>query len=184
MTRRPRIFTLGHSDRSLESFFRILEGSSIRLIADVRSNPASARFPHFERHALATALADRGLSYRWFRHLGGRAPASASEAEHTAISDPGLRRYAALLNTPGIKPVVDELAGLAASTVAAILCAEKDVERCHRRFLSDRLHVLGVRVVHIVDGDTAVPHTRHPDAFVEGDHIIYRKRQLDLLTSE
>jgi uncharacterized protein (DUF488 family) len=182
MTRKPRIFTLGHSDLSRAAFFRLLEGSSIRLVADVRSNPASARFPHFERNALARSLTDRGLSYRWFRALGGRAPESSFAREHTALVEPSLKRYAALMNTSAFKSVVEELVGLSASTVAAVLCAEKHVERCHRLLLSDRLHVMGVRVVHIVDSDTAFPHTLHPELSVEDDHFVYRARQLDLLS--
>ena len=181
--RRPRLFTLGHSDRTLNDFLRILEVSSIRFVADIRSNPASARFPHFERNALSKALEDRGLVYRWFRELGGRRPATKGEEEHDAFSDQGFRRYAAAMNTLDFTASVEELVGLAGSTVVAMICAEKDYHFCHRQLLSDRLQVLGARVVHILDFDDAQEHVLHEDLAVKQGRLIYKKRQLDLLSS-
>jgi uncharacterized protein (DUF488 family) len=180
--RKPRLFTIGHSDRSIEQFLHLLELSSIRLVADVRSNPASARYPHFERAALASVLEKRGVVYRWFRELGGRKPTSGAEAEHTALADEEQRRYAAAMNTPRFQEACADLNGVAASTVCGVLCAERDYLRCHRRLLSDKLHVMGSEVVHIDDADTAVLHSRHPDLVVDGDRLTYRKRQLDLLS--
>lgn len=179
--RRPRIFTMGHSDRSLEAFLAVLERSSIRLVADIRSNPASARFPQFERFALAAALERRGLVYRWFRELGGRRPPAPGEEEHTAFADVWQRRYAAAMNTRPLAEAAENVVGLAASTVAVLLCAERDFRECHRALLADKLTLLGARVVHILDLENAEDHVLHPDLVVEGDHLAYRKKQLDLL---
>lgn len=180
--RRPRIFTIGHSNLSMEVFLRMLEASSIRLVADIRSNPASSRFPHFERHFLANELESRGIAYRWFRDLGGRVSASIpGEENHTALDDPALRRYAAWLSSPGARDPLEGVMGLAASTVAVLLCAERDFRNCHRRILSDRLHYMGIRVVHILDSETAVPHPLHPDLQLHGDRLLYFRRQLPLI---
>lgn len=180
--RKPRMFTMGHSDLSLEQFMTILEASSVRLVADVRANPASGRFPHFERNALAAELEKRGLVYRWFRELGGRRPPTPGEEEHTAFSEEGFRRYAAAMNTPRFTAAAADLMGVAASTVAVLLCAEKDYTMCHRRLLSDKLHVMGARVVHIVDLESAEEHVLHPDLRVDDGRLIYQKRQLELIT--
>jgi uncharacterized protein (DUF488 family) len=181
--RKPRVFTLGHSNRSLDEFMYILECSSIRLVADVRSNPASVRFPHFERSALAHELEKRGLVYRWFRDLGIRQPPVPGENEHTAISDETLRRYCAAMNTPEFNRLVEDLYGLMASAVTVVLCAERDYRRCHRLFLSDKLLVKGARVTHILDIATSEDHNNHPDIVVEEDKIYYRRRQLDLIST-
>jgi uncharacterized protein (DUF488 family) len=182
MIRKPRIFTLGHSNLSLDAFLRLLEGSSIRLVADIRSNPASSRFPHFERNALSSALAERGVSYRWFRELGGRVPEGNIDAEnYTALDSPDLKRYAAWLNSEAVSAVVTDLIGLAASTVAVVLCAEREVSRCHRVLLSDKLVFMGLRVTHILDGHTATDHCLHPDVVVDNNKLYYRSRQLKLL---
>ena len=179
--RKPRIFTIRHSDRTIEQFLDILERSSIRLVADIRSNPASSRFPHFERNALSGELEKRGLVYRWFRDLGGRRSSMRGEEEHSALQEPAFRTYAAHMNTSSFHKVTLDLLGLAASTVAVIMCAERDFHDCHRQFLSDKLFTMGVRVVHIIDEDTAVEHVPHPDLVVEEDKLIYRKKQLELL---
>jgi len=179
--RRPRVFTLGHSDHTLEEFIEILGRSSVRLVADVRSNPASARFPWFERNALAAELERRGLFYRWFRDLGGRRPATPGEDRHTALADPSLRRYAAAMNTPRFDERCAELLGLAASTVAVVLCAERDFRQCHRHLLADKLVLAGSRVVHILGADDAVDHELHPDLEVVDGELIYSGRQLELI---
>jgi uncharacterized protein (DUF488 family) len=159
----------------------ILEKSSVRLVADVRSNPASARFPWFERNALATELEQRGLFYRWFRALGGRRPPTPGEDRHTALADPALRRYAAAMSTGEFGEACEELLGLAASTVAVVLCAERDHRSCHRHLLADKLQVLGARVVHILGVDEAEEHELHPDLEIERGQLIYSGRQLPLI---
>jgi uncharacterized protein (DUF488 family) len=181
MARRPRVFTLGHGAMDLEEFLLVLERSAIRLIADVRTNPAAARLPWFERRALAVELERRGLAYRWFRDLGGWRSSVGGESLHTALRDESERRYAAALNTAAFEARCEEIAGLAASTTVALLCAEVDPDHCHRRLLADKLFLMGVRVVHILGLDDAREHTLHPDLVVENGAIVYRGRQLSLI---
>jgi len=175
------VFTLGHSDLSLEAFLGILERSSVRLVADVRSNPASARYPWFERNALATELERRGLFYRWFRELGGRRPPTPGEEIHTALREPDMRRYAAAMSTAAFTGACDELLGLAASTVAVVLCAERDFKQCHRYLLADKLVLLGARVVHILGADEAIEHELHHELEVVDNQLVYCGRQLPLI---
>lgn len=178
---RPRVFTVGHGAMDLESFVLLLERSSVKLVADVRTNPAAARLPWFERHALARELEALGLAYRWFRDLGGWRGPTGGEQLHTALRDEAERRYAAAMNTPQFGARCEEIAGLAASTNAALLCAEIDPDRCHRLLLADKLFLLGVRVVHILGPDDARDHVLHPDLVVENGAMIYRERQLSLV---
>ncbi len=179
--RKTRIFTIGHSDRTLKQFLSILELSSVSLVADVRSNPTSGRFPHFERAALSFKLEKRGLSYRWFRELGGRRPKTSGEEDHTALKEGALRRYAAAMNTNEFTQAAVNLLGLSSSTIVAIMCAERDFEYCHRSLLADKLTYMGARVVHIKNQYEAQEHCFHPDLHFEDGKLIYKQRQLDLL---
>jgi uncharacterized protein (DUF488 family) len=179
--RRPRVFTLGHGAMDLDAFLLVLEKSSIKLVADVRTNPAAARLPWFERHGLVRELEAVGVSYRWFRDLGGWRGPSGGEERHTALRDEAERRYAAAMNTAPFTARCEEIAGLAASTNAAILCAEVDPAQCHRLLLADKLFLLGVRVVHILGHGDACDHSLHPDLVVENGEMIYRERQLQLI---
>src|SRR6185369_11635936 len=66
------LYTIGHSNRSLEDFLALLDAHSVRGVADVRAFPTSRRLPHFNREPLAAALDAHGLGYDWIPHLGGR----------------------------------------------------------------------------------------------------------------
>ncbi|HUT77061.1 MAG TPA: DUF488 domain-containing protein [Polyangia bacterium] len=182
-----RLFTLGHGALPLERFVALLSGSSIRVVADVRSNPASPRFPWFERAALARELESHGLSYRWFRVLGGRLPPNPEEREHPALTHEWQRIYAAAMNRPAFHSACENLIGLSASALVAVLCAELNPERCHRFLLADKLAVMGARVVHILGPEAAVDHTLHPELEVqygqggEPSRLVYAGRQLSML---
>ena len=77
------IFSVGHSNTSMEDFFAILAPHGIAALADVRAYPASRRHPHFARESLAAAAAARGLAYRWLPGLCVRRPAVAG-SPHTS----------------------------------------------------------------------------------------------------
>lgn len=172
---------MGHSDRSTEEFFSIIERSSVRLIADIRSNPAAPRFPWFERHALALEIEKHGLSYRWFRSLGRRKPPIDGTDTHVALAQEADRRYAAAMNTSAFERSCKDLIGLAASTVTVILCAEAKPEDCQRRLLADKLMTMGVRVVHILGLEESVEHVMHPGLEVDHGVLLYRGKQLSLI---
>jgi uncharacterized protein (DUF488 family) len=178
---------LGHGNLPLERFLALLAASSIRVVADVRSNPASPRHPWFERAALARELESRGLSYRWFRDLGGRLPYHPDEHEHPALPREWQRLYAAAMNRPAFHQACEHLVGLAASAPLAMLCAEIDPARCHRSLLADKLTVMGSRVVHILGPDEAVDHALSGDLEIrtapsgEQTRLVYLGRQLSIL---
>ena len=46
------VYTIGHSNRSIEEFIELLEGQGIRLLLDVRRYPGSRLYPHFGKDAL------------------------------------------------------------------------------------------------------------------------------------
>ncbi len=181
-SRRPRLFTIGHGNLPLDVFLARLERSSVRVLADVRSNPASARFPWFTRAALAAELEGRGLSYRWFRSLGGRRPPTPGEDLHRALPLEWQRRYAAAISSEELSSPCESLLGLAASSVVAVLCAELDPRRCHRYLLADRLVAMGARVIHILDGAEPEEHQLGDEVTVEPDgRLLYGGKQLELL---
>ncbi len=52
-----RIFTIGHSIRTLEKFVALLRAHQIGLLVDIRSIPRSRRNPQFNREALGALIA-------------------------------------------------------------------------------------------------------------------------------
>jgi uncharacterized protein (DUF488 family) len=110
------LLTIGHSNHSLEKFLELLRAHKISTLVDVRSWPSSRRMPHFNRAALEDSVAAAGICYLWFgKALGGKNDGDTSAAE--------------------FRNRISELAGLAESGQAAMMCAEEDPLRCHRKLL-------------------------------------------------
>jgi uncharacterized protein (DUF488 family) len=59
-----RIYTIGHSTRSLEEFVTLLREHDVERLADIRRFPGSRRYPHFSREALERSLPEVNLSRR------------------------------------------------------------------------------------------------------------------------
>ena len=60
-----RLWTIGHSTRSLEEFLSLLREHRIDEVIDVRRFPASRRYPHFNRLELEAELTIAGITYLW-----------------------------------------------------------------------------------------------------------------------
>lgn len=160
--RDPTIHTIGHSNHTLEAFVALLHGSSITCLVDVRSHPYSRWVPHFGKRTLAGGLRAAGVEYRFMGEtLGGR-PAG-DQYYHADGRVNHARRRAA----PDFLAAVNELTTLAGEARVAMMCAEEDPARCHRRALiAPALLERGVAVVHVRgDGRTQA---ESPEQVAEG----------------
>lgn len=139
------LWTVGHSNHSLERFLGLLSEARIEAVADVRSAPRSRYVPWFDREALGAAIRAAGLHYVFLgAELGGR-PAAPD-----LYDDAGHVRYDAVAATTAFGAGLERLmAGMGRMRVA-VMCAEEDPEHCHRRLLVARvLHESGHPVTHI-----------------------------------
>lgn len=160
------MLTIGHSNRSLEDFLALLRQAEVQHLVDVRSHPASRRFPWFERGRLEAALEQSGIAYTWEgEDLGGRRSQRQADAErHPALEAAGFRAYARHMESPAFRSAVDRvLTGPGEGT--AFLCAEADPGRCHRSLIADYLEVVRDRPVsHIMGPGSLERHAIHPGA--------------------
>lgn len=153
-----RIWTIGHSTRTIEDFTALLAQNSIALLADVRLLPGSKRYPHFNSDALAGSLGEQGIRYEHFAELGGRRR-PRPDSPHTAWRNDAFRGYADHMDTAEFQAGIARLLEFASATgPAAIMCAEAVWWRCHRGLVSDYLKVRGIEVLHIVDTKKPEPH--------------------------
>ena len=165
------IHSIGHSTRTLGVFLEFLNAHQIELLLDVRRWPASRRYPHFSREALATALKAEGIDYIWRGDLGGFRKPSAN-SPHTAWKVGAFRAYADFMLTPEFAEIMTEVEALAEKHRIAIMCAEAIPWRCHRQLLADAFLVRGWKVRHILD-DRCHGHQLPPFAKPEGTRIYY-----------
>src|SRR2546426_3531093 len=66
-----RIYTVGHSTRSLDEFLSLLSAYESTLLEEIRVVHASRRYPHFVRDALAAPLQEARTDFRHVKALGG-----------------------------------------------------------------------------------------------------------------
>jgi uncharacterized protein (DUF488 family) len=155
------IHTVGHSNHRIERFLELLRGAGITLVADVRSLPASRRFPQFNRSALTAALAEAGIGYLWLGDtLGGRPPQAAA-----AMARPDYEQMAA---QPQFARALLQLLDLRNEQRPALMCAEREPLDCHRVVLVGRhLARQGAELRHILADGNIEPHAALEDRLLE-----------------
>jgi uncharacterized protein (DUF488 family) len=166
------IYTIGHSNRALEEFLRILKAHRIDRILDVRRFPVSRKWPHFDAERLAKTLAEAGVAYTGLPELGGRRK-PRPDSRHTAWRQEAFRGYADFTETPEFEAGLARVVDLARGSRAALMCAEAVPWRCHRSLIADALVARGVEVLDVMSEASARPHALPPFARVEGHQVVY-----------
>lgn len=170
-----QVFSIGHSNRTLEDLLSLLKEFHIQAVADIRRFPSSRKFPHFNHDFFGKQLQAYGIHYVWFERLGGfRRLATKEESPNIGLESPGFRNYADHMMTQEFRETAGQLMSLARSQLTAILCAEKVYWKCHRLLLSDFLTAHGVDVKHIIDHGQLRPHKLSSKAVVqENGTLVY-----------
>jgi uncharacterized protein (DUF488 family) len=147
------LFSIGHSNIPADRFIGMLRAAGVDAIADVRSTPASRRFPWFSAKTLSARLEQEGMSYLTFGDaLGGRP------------SDPrlycdGVADYEAMARQPHFQAGLERLLEVAADRRVCLMCAEREPLDCHRCLLVARaLAGRGLATGHILHDGTIEPH--------------------------
>lgn len=135
------VFTLGYGGRRPAEFVGLLTDAGVRTVADVRLRPdrsslGSFKFTGKPDTGIEKLLADAGIAYVSLPELGNL----------FLNYDDSLTRYAAMFALVG-----HQLTGRIVSLVPPIclVCAEKSVDRCHRKTIADYLGARGAVVRHI-----------------------------------
>lgn len=150
----------------------LLRGHGVGVVADVRTVPRSRRHPQFDTDALARSLPENDVRYTHLPRLGGfRKP--DPDSRNGGWENASFRGYADYALGEEFAAGLAELRELAAAAPTAMMCAEAQWWRCHRRLVSDRLLVAGDQVLHIESESSAPPHELTPFALVEDGRITY-----------
>lgn len=166
------VYTIGHSDRPIETFIDLLQRNGVTRVLDVRTVPRSRHNPQFNKDALPDSLAAAHIAYDHLAGLGG--------LRHTRGDSPNMgwrnlsfRGYADYMQTPEFAENVQQVMQMAQKERCVLMCAEAVPWRCHRSLIGDALLVRGVAVEDIIGPQKARPHTITPFAHVDGTQITY-----------
>jgi uncharacterized protein (DUF488 family) len=166
-----RLFTIGHSTRSLEQFLGLLKREGATHLVDVRAFPASTRYPHFSRANLERSMIDVGSRYSHLASLGGRRRGKR-DSHNSQWRNASFRAYADYMETREFNEALDDLISMCLLEPTVIMCSEAIPWRCHRLLISDAAAARGVRVSHILDSETQ-EHQLTSFAWIDGDRIRY-----------
>ena len=132
---KPVIWTIGHSNRTIDAFVELLGEHKIQVVVDVRSFPTS-KSEHFKKEQMEKWLPQYGIEYVWLgKELGG-------------YRRGGYKRH---MRTKTFREGIRKLLEIAQNKRVCIVCMEVNPKYCHRRFISAYLERKGIKVQHIIE---------------------------------
>lgn len=144
------LFTIGHSNLSIEAFVLLLQQHGITAVADVRSHPFSRYLPHFNKSEIKAYLSSVGIQYVFLgKELGAR------PEDLSCYDTSGKALYDRIAATPLFSEGMQRLLKGAANYKISLMCAEKDPITCHRTILvCHKLKEFNLPIYHILsDGN-------------------------------
>jgi uncharacterized protein (DUF488 family) len=150
------LFSIGHSNHAMERFIELAHSAGITAIADVRSTPASRRYPWFNQARLAQRLAAEDIAYVPLGEaLGGR------PRDPRLYRGDGVVDYVAMARTDEFRAGLDRVAEGLRRYRVCLMCAEREPLDCHRCLLVARaLAERGFAIGHVLADATIEPHAQ------------------------
>ncbi len=165
MKRRKRLYTVGHSNRTLDELVLALAAWEVTTLVDIRHFTRSRANPQFNAAVLRRRLPREDMAYVVMPALGGRRGRQDIEPSRNAgWTNASFKNYADYAETAAFQTALRELLERAAHETCAIMCAEAVWWRCHRRIVADYALTRRVPVFHIFTAAKAERATRTPFA--------------------
>ena len=157
-----RLYTVGHSNGSLEEFYELLRLAKINCIVDVRSVPASSYSPQFNKESLSLFLKAHNVVYLHFGEEFG--------ARRTDSIVDGQVNFEKAVNTVNFQKGYERiLNGLEQGWNIAIMCSEANPVSCHRfSMISRHFYDNGVDVQHILHSKEVRSHQELEQEMIQG----------------
>ena len=152
----PRIFTIGHSNHTIETFIDLLKRHGVTCLVDVRSAPYSRYSPHFRKRSLEAHLGEEMIEYVY---LGGELGGRPGESRDFTPDD--MIEYRDIARQPWYEDGLQQLLKISRQSSVAIMCSEENPDRCHRNLLiAQSLLVRSLANVQHIRGDGTVEPAR------------------------
>jgi uncharacterized protein (DUF488 family) len=170
--KRPCIFTIGHSTRSIDEFVELLRAHGIKGIVDIRSIPRSRHNPQFNADDLKQSLQREHMSYKHIKELGGLRRAK-KDSINLGWRNASFRGFADYMATQEFSEGLEALTKIANTRETAIMCAEAVPWRCHRSLIADTLTKKEWIVRDIMSRTVAARHRLTPFLKTRKGQLVY-----------
>jgi len=144
------IYTIGHSNVSMDRFLELLESCAIETVIDIRTRPFSSYVPHFNRPNIEQALRREGVEYVFMGDVLGGYPRDPDCYIYNVARNKRIPDYEVMAGKDWFKDGLRTAIEVAQHKKAVLMCSEEDPGKCHRHCLvSKSLAEDGVKVIHI-----------------------------------
>ncbi|MEM2321213.1 MAG: DUF488 domain-containing protein [Candidatus Bathyarchaeia archaeon] len=124
------VYTIGYWGRTISELISILRENNINVVVDVRRFPKSSN-ADFNRENLEKILERNGIKHVFLgESLGGFVKGD----------------YERYMESQRFKEGFNMLIEMAKREVVALMCVERNIRYCHRRFIVQQLENLGIEV--------------------------------------
>lgn len=147
------LYTIGHSNHTIERFIKLLKQHKINCIVDVRSNPYSRYNEQFNRENIKIQLNQNGIYYIF---MGEEFGARRKEKELYTID--GYLDFEKTVKSSKFLNGVERIKeGLKRNFNIAIMCTEKNPIDCHRNIMIAKyFYDIGYEVKNILENGEIV----------------------------
>jgi uncharacterized protein (DUF488 family) len=162
-----KIYTIGHSNQSLDEFYEMLKNQGITCIIDVRSMPYSKYTSQFNKESISAFLKQKGILYA---HFGLEFGARRDDCliERTFVKNKHQISQLQVdflegMKTPNFLKGIERLnKAISQGFTVSLMCSEADPLECHRfSFLSRYLFEHNWNVEHIIKDTNGETTTKH-----------------------
>lgn len=145
------LYTLGHSNYSLERLIDMLKYFDINCVVDIRGTPYSKYNVQFDKEAIRYSLTKAGFTYIYMAE-----EFAAKRPNKESYNKEGVSDFERVVQEEAFKRGVERLKnGINKGYKIVLLGAMQDPIRCHRSILVGReLSKLGFNIKHILDDYT------------------------------
>ena len=138
------IYTIGHSNMTLESFVLMLKSFEIDIVVDVRSSPYSKFVSHFNRENIKKSLIENGMRYIFLGDYIGGKPKDKKYYENSKVN------YMLIAQSDRYSEGINRIIELNNENDIVLMCSEEDPYNCHRHnLITQTLVKKGLKVIHI-----------------------------------
>jgi len=135
-----KLYTIGHSNHSLDELGHLLTDNQIETLVDVRTSPYSRYNPQFNKDSFIWDMPRRKIKYVYAgKKLGGHpSDPTCYKAGKTPPEDVDYLNevdYKAIMERDWFIEGIEELLELTDQQTTAIMCSEEDPAKCHRHHL-------------------------------------------------